>query len=278
MGMGITPQMLDKQLRPLLRPHGVEHWGVARYTDCLPLLPCRAAARIPPGVRSVLMVVLPYYTPLPAVGARRNVARYAALPDYHAVAGEILRRLVQALGALYPAEQFAAFVDNSPIREVAAAHLAGLGTVGCNGLLIHPQYGSRVFLGAVVTTLALPAAAPRAEPCLGCGACVAACPTGALALEGFCRERCRSHITQKKGDLTAWEQQQVRAGGLVWGCDLCLDACPLAGEIPTPIAALRERPEPCLTVQNLNRLRQDRPYGYRGKTVLLRNLTIIQQE
>lgn len=38
---------------------------------------------------------------------------------------------------------------------------------------------------------------------------------GALQSDGsVCLERCRSHITQKKGELTDWEIGQIQDGGL----------------------------------------------------------------
>jgi epoxyqueuosine reductase QueG len=179
------------------------------------------------------------------------------------------------LQAQHPTEEFVWFVDSSPIREVNAARLAGLGVVGLHGQLLHEEYGSRVFLGEIVTTLELQPSAPAKGACLRCGKCIAACPTGALTANGLDKNRCRSAITQKKAPLTDWEQDQIRAGGLVWGCDLCSDACPLNRDKPTPIKAFYENPAPLVTGENLDRLLAIKSYGWRGRGVLERNIELI---
>lgn len=55
-----------------------------------------------------------------------------------------------------------------------AAARAGLGVVGDNGLLIHPLYGSYVFIGELVTDLPLKGVGQEPEGCLHCGRCAAA--------------------------------------------------------------------------------------------------------
>lgn len=263
---------MDK-LGDLLAPLGVDSFGVCAYEDCLPLLPCRAQSRVPANPRSVIVALFPYYTgPLP----RHNVARYAVLPDYHRVAGGILDSFVEKLREAHPGEEFVPFVDNSPLREVSAAVRCGLGAAGWHGQLISPRYGGWVMIGAVITSLTLTVSAPGVGNCMECGLCRAACPTGALGSDGaLCKDLCRSHITQKKGELTPWERRQIAQGGLVWGCDLCLEACPMNKEVPTPIRAFYNNPDPMLTPENLSRLMEEKSYGYRGKAVLQRNYDII---
>lgn len=258
----------------ILAPLGVEHFGVCRYADCLPLLGVRSRARIPAGARSVLVCLFPYHT---GEFPGRNLARYAVVDDYHRVAGGILDVLTESLRADFPEAGFARFVDSSPIREVEAARMAGLGVVGLHRQLIHREYGCRVFLGEVVTTLELPPSGPETGVCLLCGKCIGACPTGAIAAAGsFDRERCRSHITQKKGELTEWEREQLAAGGFAVGCDLCADACPLNTDKLTPIRAFRENAAPVLTGETLGGLLQRKPYGFHGRAVLRRNLDLLQ--
>jgi epoxyqueuosine reductase QueG len=78
-----------------------------------------------------------------------------------------------------------------------AAALAGLGVIGRNCLLISPQYGTLLWLSAVLTDAQL-APDPKAqfEICDGCNKCVEACPVGALddpALFG--RKECSKFFT-----------------------------------------------------------------------------------
>lgn len=265
---------MRQRISEILAPFGVEHFGVCRFEDCLPLLPCLGARRLPEQARSVIVCLFPY-----RIGEweARNVARYAVPPDYHKVAGGILQGLADSLARTSPGHLFVPFVDSSPLREVAAARLAGLGVVGRHGQLIHEVYGCQAFLGTVVTDLEISPDRPLEGGCLDCGRCLAACPTGALAPDRpLRRERCRSHITQKKGPLSPWEEAQIREGGLVWGCDLCTDACPMNTGVFTPITAFYENPAPLLTEANLDRLLEEKPYGYRGRAVLMRNVTLIR--
>jgi epoxyqueuosine reductase QueG len=260
-------------LEALFADLDVEDVSVCAYKDILPLLPSRSAARLPQNPRSVIVCLFPYYVgELPG----RNVAYYAAVDDYHHIAGAILSQAVTALEQAYPGHAFIPFVDASPLREVAAARLAGLGDVGRNGLLIHPRYGSFVFIGAIAADIEIPPWRKPGGSCQNCGACLRACPTGALTASGFDDSRCRSRITQKTGNLTPWEEEQIRAGGFVWGCDCCLEACPHTRKLPpTPIQAFHRGIAPVLTLENLEALYPAKPYNYRCKGILRRNLAII---
>ena len=78
-----------------------------------------------------------------------------------------------------------AYVDTGPIIERVAAKYAGLGWLAKNTCLINQQLGSWLFLGVIITTLALePTLAPDAPPppdlCGTCTRCLDACPTQAF--------------------------------------------------------------------------------------------------
>ena len=164
---------------------------------------------------------------------------------------------------------------------MSAAFLAGLGRLGKNGLLLHPQYGSYIFIGEIVTDLDLQADQPLVPPsCSNCGKCVRACPQGALQEDGsVCLERCRSHITQKKGELSDWERQQIRKGGLVWGCDICNDVCPCNQQPQlTPVPEFLQSAVAVMDEQNAQQLLKTRAYNYRGRNTILRNIKIVQEE
>lgn len=250
--------------------------GWCRFTDILPLIECRQKSRLPENPKTVIVCLFPYY-----VGEypERNVARYAIVNDYHKVAGDILASLVAQLEAAFPDDEFVAFVDDSPVREVRAAYAAGLGAIGTHGMLIHETFGSRVFIGTVVTTLELKYKPEPEKSCLLCGRCLKACPTGALCEGGpLKRELCRAAISQKKRELSAFERDEIRAGGFVWGCDICADACPLNQTAPeSPVKCFYEGVLPVLTRESLDAALSEKPYNWRGKDVLLRNLSIIQE-
>ena len=62
-----------------------------------------------------------------------------------------------------------------------AAQLAGLGHIGRNAMLITPEFGPRVQLGAILTDAELAASPVLVEnPCIGCDLCFSDCPADAL--------------------------------------------------------------------------------------------------
>lgn len=252
-------------------------FGICSFEQILPCLECRAKQRIPQDAASVLVCLFPYYT---GEHKERNISRYAMVTDYHMIAGEYLNRFCKALQEVFPQNQFEPFTDNSPIREVSAAFHAGLGRRGKNGLILHPKYGSYVFIGEVVTDLVLQPDQPlNPGECIGCRKCQKVCPQGALQSDGsVCLERCRSHITQKKGELTDWEIGQIQDGGLIWGCDICNDVCPMNQEakVLTPVPEFLESAVAVLDAQIAERLLKTRAYNYRGKKTILRNIQLLE--
>lgn len=264
------------EAKRLLTAAGLPCVGGCRFSAELLLPGVRAAARLPQGAKTIFVALFPYFT---GIAPQRNLSLYAALPDYHAIAGAMLEQSCQLLQTTFPAGKFVPFVDASPIREVQAAAMAGLGVIGENGQLLTDEYGSFVFIGEIVTDLDFGCIDAPISHCCGCHACLRACPTGALTADGLQKERCRSHFTQKKGTLTDWEREEIRAGGLVWGCDRCTLACP-ANRHPriTPIAAFREDVVPVVTAENLDRLLSNRAFAWRGKAVLVRNLSLFSDQ
>lgn len=209
-----------------------------------------------------------------------NLSAYAAVPDYHTVVGDILKNAAARLKTAFPSNTFAVFCDSSPIPEVAAAVLAGLGVRGRNGLLIHKKYGSFVFIGEIVTDLSLETADAAERQCENCGKCEQSCPAGALRDGKLDASLCLSAVTQKKGALTVRETEMLRQQGCVWGCDVCQNICPHNRSLPpTPVAAFREGRRSTLSKDEAERAdfektHADRAYLWRGRAVLLRNLGI----
>ena len=261
---------------------GAAAWGGLPFSALLSHMTPEAvekARALCPGAAAVLVAAYPYYAgPRPG-----NLSLYARGEDYHRVLIRRLTTVCNDLSNKYPEYLFLPASDNSPLPEREAAWGAGLGLRGEHGLLILPPYGSYVFLGTILTDapLDLSAALP-APPCEGCGACRAACPTGALG-ERFDGARCLSHLTQKKGALTPEEEAWLAGHRLIWGCDSCQRACPhnRAPRI-TPLAEFREDLMDDLSPEQLeglsNRTFQaaygTRAFAWRGPAVLRRNLAL----
>lgn len=261
---------MDAAEEAILREQALETFGVCSFA-CIQahLLSCRAAARLPEHPRSVLVVLFPYRFP---ENGSRNLCRYACVPDYHKIAGAVLERTAAALRQKYPENHFEPFIDNSPVPEVEAAVRAGLGCRGDNGLLLHPLYGSYVFIGTIVTDRYWEAADVPLTGCRHCGACKADCPAGCIGRGD--RDGCLSAVSQKKGTLTAEEQQMLRANGLAWGCDRCQEACPANRSALIRPHPCFDRYMPWLSAADLDDL-ADKAYGWRGRAVPERNLKIL---
>lgn len=266
--------MISRQIHSIFKSRGVSQCGFCPFSDVLPLLDVCSRSRIPENAKTVIFALFPYYIgPLP----HRNLSRYAVPDDYHNIAGQILHSCCQALSDCFPAEQFVSFVDSSPIREVYGAYLSGLGWMGKNGMLINPVFGSYVFIGEIVTTLPVPCSPQPLGGCLGCGLCLQQCPTGALKAAGLTESLCRSAITQKKGELSSWESEQVQKGRLAWGCDICNDVCPMNQHtLPSNLPQFYENFDSRVTMENLPALRKRKAFCYRSRSVMERNLKLTE--
>jgi epoxyqueuosine reductase len=213
-------------------------------------------ARLLPSVRSVVVVGLVYAEPgagaatgAPACeGPSGRVADYAGGDDYHDLMSDRLRALAGAMEALAGrALELRSYVDTGPVLERVFGARAGLGWTGKNTCLIHPELGSRFFLGVVLSDLELEVDAPEPDHCGACRRCLDVCPTDAFP-EPFVLDatRCISYTTI---ELRGRIEPELRAGqgDFVFGCDLCQDVCPWNQRRPiAPLAdplALRERLE-----------------------------------
>lgn len=104
----------------------------------------------------------------------------------------------------------------SIVSQKHAAQAAGLGSIGRHSLLITPEYGSMVWLGAVLCEAELEADDLKDSLCEGCLQCVNACPVHALDAEEINQEAC---------DAYAFKTDEATQ---VWGicCHACRDCCP----------------------------------------------------
>ena len=189
-------------------------------------------ARVLPGAQSVICVALNYYQgDTTADSSWSPVARYAWGSDYHSV---ITPRLAELAAHLADAGGAASkgYVDTGPVLERDLAARAGLGWIGKNTMLLHPELGSWFFIGALLTTAALEVDEPLADRCGSCRACLDACPTQAfVAPYVLDARRCISYLTiEHRGAIDPALEDAL--GPWQFGCDICQSVCPWNRKAP----------------------------------------------
>jgi epoxyqueuosine reductase len=183
--------------------------------------------------RSIL--VLGYRYPPPAEHPltsesvpRGQIAAYASGRDYHLVLPEMMETLVQKLqtrlGKTFP---YRYYTDTGPILERDLAQRAGLGWIGKNTCLIHPEYGSYLLLAEILLGIELESDLPfEADRCGSCTRCLQACPTGCILPDRTLdARRCISYLTiEHKGSIP--DELGSELGDHIFGCDICQQVCP----------------------------------------------------
>ena len=195
-------------------------------------LPDKAdAKKMWPRAQSAIVVAVSYLPhPEPMDGIPLNAAKialYAQGKDYHLWLKLRLEKLCQSLRAAYSEHEFVPMTDSAPVMERDLAYRAGLGWIGKNTCLIHPQHGSLFFIGEIYTSLATPDD-PMSLPdhCGTCRRCLDACPTQALVEpRKLVAEKCISYLTIEATEAPA-EGLRNKMGNWFFGCDICQTVCP----------------------------------------------------
>ncbi|MFN3658443.1 MAG: tRNA epoxyqueuosine(34) reductase QueG [Pseudolabrys sp.] len=247
------PKALRTALADKARACGFDAFGVAR-SDAAPEAKARlgqflaegahgdmdwladtAARRAAPtalwaDVRSVIMLGMNYgpdADPLAILKERTRgaISVYAQGDDYHDLIKKRLKEIARWLVAQAGGD-VKVFVDTAAVMEKPLAAAAALGWQGKHTNLVSRQYGSWLFLGAIFTTLDLPADAPAEESCGTCRACLDVCPTAAFPQPfRLDARRCISYLTiEHKGPIP--RELRARMGNRIYGCDDCLAVCP----------------------------------------------------
>jgi epoxyqueuosine reductase len=185
------------------------------------------------GAKSLVMLGLNYGPdgdPLAALARkdRGAISVYARNRDYHDIVKGKLKELAAHLVAAARPEgaSVKVFVDTAPLMEKPLAARAGIGWQGKHTNLVSREFGSWLFLGAILTDLELPPDAPEIDHCGTCRACLDACPTKAFpAPYRLDARRCISYLTiELKGPIP--RDLRPAIGNRIYGCDDCLAVCP----------------------------------------------------
>ncbi len=228
MVLKVDSEMLSSGLREQLT--NVDLAGIADL-DCERSAAIAESARaLLPGARAVVVLAMEIFVEVTDLVVPDKVMGEAAArdllgPHYDYLSGRLNRGLYDAARLLrrqgyraLPLPSQGTPVDARYQRGLfqfkPAAGAAGLGDKGMNGLLITRQFGPRQRLAALITDAPLRATADQAgEPvCRRCGACVRACPSGALSFGG-------------DGSVVFDRFACVAFRGGAGGCLNCLNAC-----------------------------------------------------
>lgn len=165
------------------------------------------------GARSLMLWIKPYAEYLPTDEGLDLSAFYVASNALHSQVGK---------SAL-----------NMPLKPLIAGF--GIGAYGRSGVVAIPGAGTR-FAAAVTGCDAEPDPKwrwredrPFSEECSECGACVSACPNGALIGDGRLDVgRCLRAQAQYQSPRMPDASREM-LGGSIWGCEICQRVCPRNG-------------------------------------------------
>ena len=271
-------------MKDFLKENGVEYFALISLAECKVLKQYLLDKNGFDKSANVITMLIPYRTE----NKPQNLSVYASVLDYHLFVKELSAKMAAYVSIKYPNRHFTLFSDHSPIDEVHAACISGLGFIGDNGLLINESYSSFVFLAECITDATAEELGmeyvrePRVTECLHCGACALACPSNCIKKSGGVDEfnpktLCLSAITQKKGELTPEEIKMMLENKTVWGCDVCQNACPYTKKAKySDIEFFKRNTITILTKELVSNMSDEeflsRPFSWRGRDTVMRNL------
>lgn len=185
-------------------------------------------ARLVPGARSVITLLLNYFPEKKQDRLLPQVAKYAYGEDYHDVIREKLKQFIQLIRLKVGDINGRGFVDSAPVLERTWAQKSGLGWIGKNGNLINKKQGSYFFISTLITDLALDYDDVFVKDYCGtCTKCIDHCPTEAIlpgkVIDG---SKCISYFTIELKDALIPEKMKGHFDNWLFGCDVCQDVCP----------------------------------------------------
>lgn len=183
-----------------------------------------------PEARTAVMLGLNYAPekdPLESLNRPRDgtISVYAVGDDYHDVIKSRLKSLAHVMQSALGGS-LKVFVDTAPLMEKPLAERAGIGWQGKHTNLVSRDFGSWLFLGAILTTLDLAPDPAQDDHCGACQRCLEICPTQAFpAPYQLDARRCIAYLTiEFAGPIPLEFRSQL--GNRIYGCDDCLAVCP----------------------------------------------------
>ena len=180
------------------------------------------------GAKSVVSLLYNYHNPNKQKDPHApKKTQYAYGKDYHKVIKKKLHALINYLREEIGDIGGRCFVDSAPVLERDWAKYSGLGWIGKNTLLINKNSGSYFFLAELIIDLELEYDGPLKDYCGTCTRCIDACPTDAIAPNGYLMDgsKCISYFTiELKDEIPA--SMKGKFENWMFGCDICQQVCP----------------------------------------------------
>ena len=184
-------RLVSRRIEAKARALGADLFGVASPSAYAAATGARPLESILPGCAAVAVFALRFPSSPLAAGSTipYTIARNRLSARIDDLSLELARFLEEegfaalATGAIEPCDRDPASGRTVGIVSLkGAAYAAGLGAIGRNTLLITPEFGNLVWLGAVLTDAPLEPGSPaEGSPCgPSCSRCLDACPVGAL--------------------------------------------------------------------------------------------------
>lgn len=230
---------LDDKLRYIAEDLGADFFGVADLAPAREFIAAQGGADMANYPRAVCIGIALLH---PIVDSLLQRERMAVAIEYRHHAYDIvnfrLDLIASRLGSILQQNGYSALpipaskrTDDERIcaafSHKLAAHLAGLGWIGKNCLLVTPQAGPRVRLATVLTDAPLKEAAGQdnADGCKDCRKCVEICPVKAFTGRPFRADEPRDlRYDARKCDRYHKELEKVKGVAV---CGMCLYACPV---------------------------------------------------
>ena len=178
-----------------------------------------------PDAKSIISLLLNYYSPLDQLDGSPKISKYAYGKDYHHVIKDKLKQLFQIINNKIGEVSGRVFVDSAPVMEKSWAVRSGLGWQGKNTNLISKKAGSFFFIAELIVDLELEYYTPVTDHCGTCTACIDACPTEALTPYNIDASKCISYLTIELKDQIPTTFKS-KMDDWAFGCDVCQDVCP----------------------------------------------------
>jgi len=182
-----------------------------------------------PDAVSLISVGMNYFsgTTQDDIKSKYKFSNYAWGEDYHIIIKKYLFEIVEYMKTIKSDFNYRVCVDTSPLMEKQWAMRSGIGWIGKHTNLITRDYGSWLFIGAILIDFEIEADEFYSDNLCGtCTACIDECPTDAI-IEPYILDsnKCISYLTiEHRGDIP--DNMKGKLDNSIYGCDICQEVCP----------------------------------------------------